>query len=100
MKQLLFVICTFFIVVLFYGLCVRWYFGKRGSVQKNNPKEAIMYDIVGDRSEQMFTKAEIAAFDGSEDSPGLYLAIMGRVYDVSKGPQYYGPGGGYAFFSG
>ena len=59
-----------------------------------------MYDIVGEKSSKIFSKQEVAAYDGNDQSPGLYLGIMGRVYDVSKGPQYYGPGGGYAFFSG
>ncbi|XP_013392353.1 neuferricin-like [Lingula anatina] len=51
-------------------------------------------------SSKIFTKDELATFDGSESSNGLYLAIFGKIYDVSKGHQHYGPGGGYHFFVG
>jgi len=50
--------------------------------------------------ERVLTALELAKYDGSDGSPGLFLAMLGVVYDVSKGPQYYGPGGGYSFFSG
>ncbi|CAG0915189.1 unnamed protein product [Notodromas monacha] len=30
----------------------------------------------------------------------IFLAILGRVYDVTDGKDHYGPGGGYAFFAG
>jgi len=50
--------------------------------------------------ERVLTKTELALYDGSDGSPGLYLAMMGVVYDVSKGKEYYGPGGGYSFFAG
>ena len=46
------------------------------------------------------TVAELSQYDGSPGSPGLYLALLGEVYDVSRGSQYYGPGGGYSFFAG
>jgi len=54
----------------------------------------------GQNRQTVFTKAELAKYDGSPDSPGLYLAILGQVYDVAKGKEYYAPGNGYAFFSG
>jgi len=49
---------------------------------------------------RVFTEAELRQYDGSPGSPGLYLALLGVVYDVAKGSQYYGPGGGYSFFAG
>jgi len=52
------------------------------------------------KKEKVFTTAELALFDGGDSSPGLYLAMLGVVYDVSKGKEYYGPGGGYSFFAG
>jgi len=48
----------------------------------------------------IFTKAELATYDGSDGSPGLYLAILGQVYDVETGKEYYAPGNGYHFFVG
>ena len=48
----------------------------------------------------MFTKEELSKYDGSEGSPGIYLAILGQVFDVSKAPNFYGPNGGYGFFAG
>ena len=48
----------------------------------------------------MFSVSELRQYDGSPGSPGLYLALLGEVYDVSRGSQYYGPGGGYSFFAG
>ena len=48
---------------------------------------------------RVFTKSELAQYTGAEGSPGLYLALLGVVYDVAKGSQYYGAGGGYSFFA-
>eukprot|EP00095_Tigriopus_kingsejongensis_P001358 snap_masked-scaffold1322_size48131-processed-gene-0.6 protein:Tk01358 transcript:snap_masked-scaffold1322_size48131-processed-gene-0.6-mRNA-1 annotation:"neuferricin-like isoform x1" len=48
---------------------------------------------------RILTKAELKLYDGTEGSPGLYLALLGQVFDVAKGRDYYGPGGGYGFFA-
>ena len=49
---------------------------------------------------QVFTKEQLAAFDGSASETSLiYLAIVGHVYDVSRGRQFYGPSGGYSGFA-
>eukprot|EP00834_Sanchytrium_tribonematis_P002686 NODE_88_length_21789_cov_0.534440.p13 type:complete len:217 gc:universal NODE_88_length_21789_cov_0.534440:7610-6960(-) len=47
---------------------------------------------------RQFTIEELAAFDGTNDKP-IYLAIKGKVYDVSSKPKSYGPEGGYKFFA-
>lgn len=52
------------------------------------------------KAEKVFTNKELSKFDGSKGSSGLYLALLGRVYDVEKGRKHYGPGGGYHFFAG
>jgi predicted heme/steroid binding protein len=45
------------------------------------------------------TAEELKKYDGSEGSPGLYLAILGEIFDVSAGKEHYQPGGGYSFFT-
>ena len=48
----------------------------------------------------MFTATELAQYDGDDPSKPVYLALMGKVFDVSAGAKYYGKGGSYAYFSG
>ncbi|XP_048374690.1 neuferricin isoform X1 [Sphaerodactylus townsendi] len=52
------------------------------------------------RDEWVVTAAELSRYTGGEGSPGLYLALLGQVFDVQRGHQHYGPGGAYSFFSG
>lgn len=50
--------------------------------------------------ERLFSEQELAEYDGSEGSKGLYLVILGYVYDVQKGAKHYGPGEAYNMFVG
>ncbi|WAR02257.1 NEUFC-like protein [Mya arenaria] len=50
-------------------------------------------------SGRIFTKEELAKYSGKDKTP-VYLAIIGDVFDVTKGRKHYGEGGGYHFFSG
>lgn len=51
-------------------------------------------------SHRLFTKEELSTYDGTDESKAIYVAIYGRVFDVTSGKHYYAPGGGYHFFSG
>ncbi|KAI9158575.1 heme/steroid binding domain-containing protein [Paramyrothecium foliicola] len=46
------------------------------------------------------TPEELAAYDGSDETKPVYLALNGTIYDVSNGRHIYGPGGSYSYFSG
>jgi len=48
---------------------------------------------------QLFTKEKLSSFKG-DDNSSIYLAIVGHVYDVTKGRDYYGADGGYSGFAG
>lgn len=52
------------------------------------------------REELILSAAQLAEFDGSDPTKPIYLAVNGLVFDVTEGRSHYGPGGGYAFFSG
>lgn len=49
---------------------------------------------------RLFTPEELKEFSGEKNSKGIYISILGQVYDVSKGEKHYGPGGTYHIFAG
>lgn len=49
---------------------------------------------------RLLCSRELSLYDGREGSKGLYLAILGQVFDVHKGHKHYGPGGAYHFMAG
>ncbi|KAI9197280.1 cytochrome b5-like heme/steroid binding domain-containing protein [Polychytrium aggregatum] len=56
--------------------------------------------ILSWRPTRKFTPEELAQYDGSDPDKPVYIAIRGKVFDVTAGQQYYGKGGGYSFFAG
>lgn len=56
--------------------------------------------VLSKDSGRLLSQEELSLYNGIEDSKGLYLAILGQVFDVKKGRNHYGPGGGYRFFTG
>ncbi|KKY26979.1 putative heme steroid binding domain [Diplodia seriata] len=48
----------------------------------------------------LLTDEQLSAYDGSDPSKPIYLALNGTIYDVTPGRHFYGPGGGYHFFAG
>lgn len=52
------------------------------------------------KAPRIFTEAELEQYDGTRDGMPIYVAVDGRVFDVSAKPQIYGPTGPYHFLSG
>jgi len=50
--------------------------------------------------ERDYTLDELATYDGSDPGKPLLVAIRGHVYDVTRGRDFYGPGGPYGMFAG
>ncbi len=50
--------------------------------------------------ERDYALGELGAFDGSDPAKPLLIAVRGRVYDVTRGRDFYGPGGPYGMFAG
>jgi len=48
---------------------------------------------------QTYTPRTLLKYGGKDNAP-VYLAVRGKVYDVSSGRNFYGPGGPYENFAG
>ena len=46
------------------------------------------------------TESQLSRYDGTNASLPILVAIRGKIYDVTSGKSFYGPGGSYAMFSG
>jgi len=46
-----------------------------------------------------FTPPELKPFNGEKNMP-VYIAVRGKVFDVTPGRHFYGPGGPYENFAG
>ncbi|XP_024380786.1 probable steroid-binding protein 3 [Physcomitrium patens] len=44
--------------------------------------------------------AQLSRYNGTNDALPILVAIRGKIYDVTSGKSFYGPGGSYAMFSG
>jgi predicted heme/steroid binding protein len=53
----------------------------------------------GGSGERMVTAEELSKHDGEQDET-IWIAVLGQVYDVTAGKEYYGIGEGYAGFAG
>ncbi|CAH2061144.1 unnamed protein product [Thlaspi arvense] len=47
-----------------------------------------------------FTAEQLSQYNGTDESKPIYVAIKGRVFDVTTGKSFYGNGGDYAMFAG
>lgn len=88
------------VIVSLTALTVDYFCGDKATDIILNLFKAVFYPIeVPSKTEQVFTKEELKLFNGI-DKPQLYLAILGKIFDVSKGAKHYGPGKQYNVFVG
>jgi predicted heme/steroid binding protein len=52
------------------------------------------------RQDDPISVAELRQYDGTDPSKPIYVAIKGRVFDVSHKKEMYGKGTGYNVFAG
>lgn len=55
---------------------------------KNNPNQMEL------------TLDQLKQYDGTNPSNPIYIGVKGRIFDVTTGKSFYGPGGSYAMFAG
>ncbi|KAL9400462.1 hypothetical protein Peur_009423 [Populus x canadensis] len=47
-----------------------------------------------------FIADQLLQYNGTDPSKPIYIEIKGRVFDVTTGKSFYGPGGSYITFTG
>jgi len=81
-------------VVTLVAYCHFFQVGSKKAASTPNPA------AVNPTVKQVMTLEELAAFDGSSKDLPILLGINGKVYDVTKGKDYYGKEGGYHVMAG
>ncbi|KAI4753438.1 cytochrome b5 [Aureobasidium sp. EXF-3400] len=79
------ILITLFMVLLYYRLTP-----KTAATLPTPPAPTVF---------KTFTPPELEPYNGRNNMP-VYLAVRGRVFDVTSGRNFYGPGGPYANFAG
>lgn len=46
------------------------------------------------------TLNQLKQYDGTDPSKPIYIAVKGRIFNVTTGKSFYGPGGDYSMFAG
>lgn len=64
---------------------------------KKNPKEKRQLEPM---PKQDFTLEQLRSYDGIKSDGRILIAVLGRVFDVSRSAEFYGPGGPYSVFAG
>ncbi|KAJ6862121.1 hypothetical protein NC652_039076 [Populus alba x Populus x berolinensis] len=59
-----------------------------------------LYLVIYQNAPMDFTADQLLQYNGTNPSNPIYVAIKGRVFDVTTGKSFYGPGGSYAMFAG
>jgi predicted heme/steroid binding protein len=60
----------------------------------------LTHSLAKQRGPIYLTPAELATYDGTDETKPVYLAINGTIYDVSSNRRTYGPEGSYRYFAG
>ena len=63
-------------------------------------KKAPMRAPLPEAESRDYSFSELADYDGSDPTKPLLIGIRGYVYDVTRGRDFYGPGGPYGMFAG
>ncbi|EDV95109.1 neuferricin homolog [Drosophila grimshawi] len=70
------------------------------TVRSEEHAESVAVEFNADPRGVLFTPAQLATYNGEKVGGDIYLALLGAVFDVSRGLKHYGPGCSYNYFAG
>lgn len=72
-----------------------------GDLKDTNKKKATdKPQLASTEGLAVYTRDQLILFDGTRSSKPVYLALLGKVFNVEKGRKHYAGNGGYSFFAG
>lgn len=86
-------ILILFIVTFIFTLLFNYFTVKSKSLDKSDT-------TVENSSLPKMSALTLKEFDGSDNSKPIYIALNGKVYDVSEGRKFYETGGTYHYLAG
>lgn len=78
------------------GFLIYKIIASRRRAEPSEPKEPELPPL----KKQDFTLEQLREYDGKGKNGRILIAVNGKVFDVTKGRRFYGPGGPYGLFSG
>lgn len=84
-----------FLLALCLYLLYKIFSGRRPDVEESPP----IPELPSLKKHDM-TYQELKKYDGLNEDGRVCVAVNGKVFDVTKGKRFYGPGGPYASFAG
>ena len=85
------------------GIHFIWTFNKPLTIPPPPPPTAAAASSAAQMStsrDKAWTLAELAQYNGTDQSKPLLMGCLGHVFDVTTGAGFYGPGGPYGVFAG
>lgn len=83
------------LVIVLVSVIVRSFFKRQDAGASDQEQEEDLPPM----EKRDFNLAELKKYNGKDD-PRILLGINAKVYDVTKGKGFYGPGGPYGIFAG
>nr|KAG5701778.1 hypothetical protein BaRGS_000768 [Batillaria attramentaria] len=78
------------------GFLIYKIIASRRTSEPSEPKEPELPPL----KKQDFSLEQLREYDGKGKEGRILIAVNGKVFDVTKGKRFYGPGGPYGLFSG
>lgn len=90
----------FLLGTIFLTLQITWMRLRARVARKEDVERLLKSTTTQHKEHKNLTLKELRKFNGITEGDKIYVAINGKIFDVSCSKSYYGPGGAYALLAG